>query len=572
MSELPKTLGKYDILDVLGRGGMGQVYLARDPQLDRTVAIKTLLAGEQATERFLERFRREAQMTAALQHPNIVRVYDFGTEGKLHYIVMEHVDGRPLQDLLAQGRLEPERALRIAYSVARTLQFAHERRIVHRDIKPANLVVDAQGRVHILDFGLAKSLADDKALTLSFTTLGTAYYMSPEQAFGAPEEVDARADVYSLGAVLHEMLTGRPPFEGGTILAILRKIEDEDPPPAGVSPAVDDVVRRALAKDRDRRFQTAAEMADAIRACLGGPVVEPRPPAPSTLRAAPAPAASSAWAWPAAALGAAALSIAAVVALSGGRDPGPVPEPEPPAVAVTPEAELRALLSRRTELTAAELAPYREDPALARMIARHFQQRGQFTRALDYLRGYDRMMGELMSARALQRFVSPALFRLYIPPARELKGAEAFLAAALGRHFEGRNEAARLKLRSAQNAGASPGHVLLVRAHLDLCQVFHDPAGEAQRAILAALREDLAGSDELYHLPLRAVAAAIDGDYETAREVAERFAKAAPLAAESFLLQAILLQREGRIALAIDQLLDAGEMDPRNFDASIHLA
>src|SRR5687767_13299206 len=156
----PRTLGKYQLLEVVGRGGMGEVVKAWQPDLSRFVAIKTLLAGEQATDGFIERFKREARVAAGLAHPNIVQVFDFGTEGRLHYIVMEFVEGQSLKDLLAKGPLKPERAIRIALSVARTLQFAHESQIVHRDVKPANLLVDARDQARILDFGLAKSLAE----------------------------------------------------------------------------------------------------------------------------------------------------------------------------------------------------------------------------------------------------------------------------------------------------------------------------------------------------------------------------------------------------------------------------
>src|SRR6185436_18563107 len=177
--------------------------------------------------------------------------------------------------LLEEKRLDPQKSLRIAFTVARALQFAHDRKVVHRDIKPANLILDKQGR--------ARSL-DGKGLTASSVMVGTPSYMSPEQAFGAPEELDHRTDVYSLGAVLYEMLTGRPPFEGGTVLSILRKIEDEDPAPPGISPRIDALVQKALAKDRERRFQTAADFAEAIRACLDSP--------PETARRAPVPAAA----------------------------------------------------------------------------------------------------------------------------------------------------------------------------------------------------------------------------------------------------------------------------------------
>ncbi len=548
-SEPPRTLGKYQLLDLLGRGGMGEVVKAWQPDLNRFVAIKTLLAGEYATDGFLERFRREAQVAAGLAHPSLVQVYDFGTEGRLHYIVMEYVEGRSLREVLGKGKLEPAEALRIALSAARALQFAHERKIVHRDIKPANLMLDPQGRVRILDFGLAKSLAEGKGLTLSSTMLGTPCYMSPEQAFGAPEEVDARTDVYSLGAVLYEMLTGRPPFEGGTVLSVLRKIEDDEPAPPGISPAVDAVVLKALAKDRDRRFPSAGELAGALEACLQGTA------------AARAPERRS-WGLAGAA---AALVVAGIgVGLALNR---PSPSAAPPG---DPEAALRALLARRPEPSTAELTPFREDPPRAALIARHFQERGHYSRALPFLRGGDRALGELMSARAIQRFASPALFKLSIAAPHDLKGAEAQLAAALLRHLEGKQEAARLKLRNAEIGGAAPALVLLVRAHLDLWDAMPDPRGEAQQQLLASLRADLEASEAPFLLPPAALAAHLSGDAAAAHEIADRFSRRAPLSAESFVLQAVLLQLDGKLELAREALEDAGEADPGALDVSIH--
>jgi len=176
MGTIPKTVGKYQVLGTVGRGGMGEVFKAYQPDLHRHVAIKTLLSGEQASEEFLQRFHREARMAAMLSHPNIVPIYDIGAEGKLHYIVMEYVEGRSFKQLLEEKRLDPDKSLRIAYTVARALQFAHDHKVIHRDIKPANLILDKQGRVKILDFGLARSL-DGKGLTASSSMVGTPYYM-----------------------------------------------------------------------------------------------------------------------------------------------------------------------------------------------------------------------------------------------------------------------------------------------------------------------------------------------------------------------------------------------------------
>ncbi len=586
MTSAPKTLGKYQILGAVGRGGMGEVYKAYQPDLRRHVAIKTLLAGEQATEEFLSRFQREARVAAKLVHPNIVQIHDIGAEGRLHYIVMELVEGRSIREILAEkGKFDAETALKIAHFVARALRFAHDQKVIHRDIKPANVLIDRQGRVRILDFGLAKSLAEGKALTASHAMIGTPYYMSPEQAFAAPEEVDPRTDLYSLGAVLYEMLSGRPPFEGGTVLAILRKIEEEDPAPPGISAAIDALVLKALAKDRDRRFQTAGEMAEAIKGCLSGALVETAGGAAGTARVAREAAAPAlvfrvprraAWG---AAGALAALLLALVLWAAWPKEPAPPPPPPPAppasAAAVDLAVELRALLAARPNLLSGELARYRDDPQLRRIIAQHFVDHGQYSRALEYLKGYERTIYELASAKSLQRFVSPILFRLSIPTPRDLKapGPEFFLIEALKRHMEGKTSAARLKLKSAENNRALASHVLLVRAHVDLVEAWEDPEGKGAPTI-AALRRELERSDALFLLPLRAIAAHLAGDDPAAEEALQQFGARTGNAAEYYLASAVLLQRKAKIDDAQDQLKDAHLKDPnpRNLDISVHRA
>ncbi|HVR83960.1 MAG TPA: protein kinase, partial [Planctomycetota bacterium] len=570
MGTIPKSVGKYQVLGTVGRGGMGEVFKAYQPDLHRHVAIKTLLSGEQASEEFLQRFHREARMAAMLSHPNIVPIYDIGAEGKLHYIVMEYVEGRSFKQLLEERRLDPDKSLRIAYTVARALQFAHDHKVVHRDIKPANLILDKQGRVKILDFGLARSL-DGKGLTASSSMVGTPYYMSPEQAFGAPEELDHRTDLYSLGAVLYEMLTGRPPFEGGTVLAILRKIEDDDPAPAGISARVDAMVARALAKDRERRFQSAAEMAEAIKACLseGG---APETPVTTSAQAPRVIQVRHRTVWAGAVLLAAAFI--GIVAWSFWPKPPP-PPPEPVKVATRaapppdPAVELRALLARKSDVTSAELKKFRDDPQLRRQIAEHYMKRGQYTRALEDLRGYEKAIMELASARALQRFVSPALFRVSIAQPRDMKGPEAFLMAALGRHLEGKQDAARQKLKAAMNNDALPAHALLVRAHIDLIDVLQNPGDDNSKKILSDLRRELDRTNELYLLPLRAIAAQLAGDGSAARDCANLLLRSSPSSAETFLTSAILFLKAGRIDLAADEVEEAVRMDSKSWDSSI---
>ncbi len=588
MVSIPKTVGKYQVLGSIGRGGMGEVFKAFQSDLNRHVAIKTLLSGEQATEEFLQRFQREARVAAGLSHPNIVPIYDIGAEGKLHYIVMEYVEGRSLKQLLEEKKLDADKSLRIAHTIARALQFAHEHKIVHRDVKPANVLIDKQGRVKILDFGLARSM-DGKGLTASATMVGTPYYMSPEQAFGAPEELDHRTDVYSLGAVLYEMLTGRPPFEGGTVLSILRKIEDEDPRPPGISPRVDALVMKALAKDRDRRYQSAGDLAEAIRGCLDSPPTEVRRLAPTVHPPAPhSPPKKvdadfrvprrAVWA------GGTAMAVLFVVLIAWSlwptSPPPPPPEPSPspgakklPPPAATEKidlgAELRTLLARKKDVTSAELQKFRDDPQLRRTIAEHFMKRGQYTRALEDLRGYERAIMELASARALQRFVSPSLFKVSIAQPRDMKGPEAFLMAAVARHLEGKQDAARQKLKAAMNNDALPSHVLLVRAHIDLIDILQKPDDEASKAMLIELRRELERSDEIFILPLRAIAARIAGEGPSSRDRANLLLRAAPSSAETFLTSAILFLMSGRIDLAADDVLDAARMDPKTWDSSI---
>lgn len=571
MGSIPKTLGKYQVLGTIGRGGMGEVFKAYQPDLHRHVAIKTLLSGEQATEEFLQRFQREARMAAKLSHPNIVPIYDIGAEGRLHYIVMEYVEGRSLKQLLEEKKLDPDKSLKIAFTVARALQFAHEHKIVHRDVKPANIIIDKQGRVKILDFGLARSL-DGKGLTASSVMVGTPYYMSPEQAFGAPEELDHRTDLYSLGAVLYEMLTGRPPFEGGTVLSILRKIEDEDPLPPGVSPRVDGVVMKALAKDRDRRYQTAADLAEAIRSCLDAPVLVDPPPVEGKPVVFQVPRRAV---WMASGLLVSAFVLAATWAFWPKEPPPPPPSLErapraaTPAPPPDPGAELKALLARKNDITSLELAKFRDDPQFRRQIAEHFEKRGQFTRALEYLKGYEKAIMELASARALQRFVSPALFRVSIAQPSDMKGPEAFLMAALARHLEGKQDAARQKLKAAMNNDALPSHVLLVRAHIDLIDILQNPGDEGHKLTLANLRRDLDRSDELFILPLRAIAAQLAEDRVSAMSYANLLSRSAPSSAETFLLSAILFLKAGRIDLAADEVYDAARMDSKTWDSSI---
>jgi eukaryotic-like serine/threonine-protein kinase len=257
--------GRYRIESAVGEGGMAKVFRGQDVVLGRTVAVKVLAPEYARDGRFVERFRREAQSAAALSHPNVVSVFDTGSDGAVHYIVMEFLEGRTLREVLAaDGRLHPDRAAEIAESMCRALATAHHHGLVHRDVKPGNVMLTPSGEVKVMDFGIAR-VTTGEALTQTATVLGTASYFSPEQAKG--EGVDPRSDVYSAGCVLYEMLTGRPPFTGDSPVSIAYKHVREDAPvPSSINPdvstALDAVVMKALAKNPANRYQTAVEMAE----------------------------------------------------------------------------------------------------------------------------------------------------------------------------------------------------------------------------------------------------------------------------------------------------------------------
>src|ERR1700752_5101757 len=261
--------GRYEILGELGRGAMGVVYRATDPVIGRTVAVKTIRLSEEGTglsrPELLSRFQTEARAAGLLAHPNIVVVYDAGEENGLYYITMELIEGKSLQALLDSGHSFPvPRVLRIMEQTCSALQFAHERSIVHRDIKPANLMLTADDTVKVTDFGTAKILQFGTVQQTAHV-MGTPSYMSPEQVKG--RVVDGRSDIFSLGVMLYEMVTGEKPFPGQNITTVIYKIVNEEPvPPKQVNPSVhagiSAVVMRALSKDPDTRYQTCREMLD----------------------------------------------------------------------------------------------------------------------------------------------------------------------------------------------------------------------------------------------------------------------------------------------------------------------
>ncbi|MFJ4680858.1 MULTISPECIES: Stk1 family PASTA domain-containing Ser/Thr kinase [unclassified Kitasatospora] len=278
--EEPRRLGgRYELGGVLGRGGMAEVYLGHDTRLGRTVAVKTLRTDMARDPSFQARFRREAQSAASLNHPAIVAVYDTGEDYidgiSIPYIVMEYVEGSTLRELLHTGRrLLPERALEMTIGILQALEYSHRAGIVHRDIKPANVMLTRQGNVKVMDFGIARAMGDaGMTMTQTSAVIGTAQYLSPEQAKG--ETVDARSDLYSTGCLLYELLTVRPPFVGDSPVAVAyQHVREEPAPPSSydpeVRPEIDAIVLKALAKERDYRYQSADEMRDDIERFLDG--------------------------------------------------------------------------------------------------------------------------------------------------------------------------------------------------------------------------------------------------------------------------------------------------------------
>ncbi len=267
---------RYALEEVIGRGGMAEVWRGHDTRLDRPVAVKVLRPDLARDPAFQSRFRREAQAAASLEAPNVVAVYDTGEDEQgVPWIVMEHVAGRTLRDILAtEGRLLPQRALEVAVDICSALEVAHQAGIVHRDIKPGNVMLTSQGDVKVMDFGIARAAAgNESTMTRTEAVIGTAAYLSPEQARG--EHVDARSDLYSLGCLLYELLTGTPPFVGDSAVAVAYQHVREDPVPpstyvTGLSPDVDAIVLTAMAKNPAHRYADADAMReDLLRAAAG---------------------------------------------------------------------------------------------------------------------------------------------------------------------------------------------------------------------------------------------------------------------------------------------------------------
>lgn len=276
------SFGSYQLIEIIGEGGMGVVYKARQRTLDRIVALKMMRSGSLASESEVKRFRSEAQAVARLQHPNVVAIHEVGEQDGQFFFSMDYIEGKNLAEVIRRTPLSPERAARYVKTIAEATHYAHERGILHRDLKPANVLIDASDQPRITDFGLAKHIETDSDLTVSGAVMGTPSYMPPEQAAGRRKEIGLASDVYSLGAILYDLLTGRPPFRADTPVDTLRQVLDTEPAPprllnAKVPRDLETICLKCLAKEPGQRYSSAQELADDLGRFLRREPIQARP-------------------------------------------------------------------------------------------------------------------------------------------------------------------------------------------------------------------------------------------------------------------------------------------------------
>jgi serine/threonine protein kinase len=278
-----RYVGDYELLEKIAEGGMGIVYRARQVSLNRIVALKMIRAGQFAGDDDVRRFQAEAQMAAQLHHPNIVNIYEIGEDHGQHYFAMEYIDGHDLASLIREHPLPPRKAAAYVRTVAEAIAYAHTQKTLHRDLKPSNILIDADDQPHVTDFGLAKRLGEQTGLTVTGQIVGTPSYMSPEQASGRNAEIGPASDVYALGAVLYELVTGRPPFKAATVMDTLVQVCVTEPvSPRLLNPQVprdiEAICLKCLAKDPRERYGSAKELADDLGHFLAGEPTHARPP------------------------------------------------------------------------------------------------------------------------------------------------------------------------------------------------------------------------------------------------------------------------------------------------------
>ncbi len=282
-AELPRDFGPYELIREIGRGGMGVVYEAKQKGLDRSVAVKMILAGHLASPEIVRRFQVEAKAAARLRHSNIVHIHDVGRLGGQDFFAMEYIEGQSLDKPIADGPVEASLAVRLISTVARAVEHLHRQGVLHRDLKPSNILLDVEGQPFVTDFGLAKVFAPDSETTATGIIAGTPSYMAPEQASGRRAEVGPATDVYSLGAILYELLTGVPPFRAETALDTLMEVLGSDPAmPRSLNPRIprglELICLKCLAKEPGERYTSAAALADDLDRFARGEVLEVRPP------------------------------------------------------------------------------------------------------------------------------------------------------------------------------------------------------------------------------------------------------------------------------------------------------